>query len=244
MEIHHHKRHVNYERKWKNYLVEFLMIFLAVTAGFLAENIRESIMERSRAKEMALTLYDDIKKDTAALKVSIDFSHNKISCIDTAIKILHSDPATWNDTVLYKNLYMVTRVYSFERTEGTYDQIKNSGSLRYFEPELVGLLNTYDVYAKKAKERDEIDNKYISDHSSPMTVELINMEVVLDIINDVPITHELYFKKKDKDSRDKLINVAIYAKRNRDRSLIEYNKLMKTAMDILAELKKDYKIKN
>ena len=40
MEVHHHP---NVEKKnFKEYFLEFLMIFLAVTLGFFAENIREN----------------------------------------------------------------------------------------------------------------------------------------------------------------------------------------------------------
>jgi hypothetical protein len=41
MEVHHHP-HVQLEKKWKNYLFEFLMLFLAVSAGFFVENLREN----------------------------------------------------------------------------------------------------------------------------------------------------------------------------------------------------------
>jgi len=43
MEVHHHPE---VEKKgFKEYLLEGLMIFLAVTMGFIAENIRENISE-------------------------------------------------------------------------------------------------------------------------------------------------------------------------------------------------------
>ena len=38
MEVHHHSHH---PKKWKEYITEFLMLFLAVTLGFLAEYLRE-----------------------------------------------------------------------------------------------------------------------------------------------------------------------------------------------------------
>ena len=37
MEPHHHP-HVHHSKKWKDYLFEFLMLFLAVTAGFFRES--------------------------------------------------------------------------------------------------------------------------------------------------------------------------------------------------------------
>ncbi len=49
MEVHHHP---NVEKKGiKEYFLEFLMIFLAVTLGFFAENIREKITDRAIEKE-------------------------------------------------------------------------------------------------------------------------------------------------------------------------------------------------
>ena len=42
MEVHHHG-HVHETKKWKEYLFQFLMLFLAVFCGFLAE-IRGSTM--------------------------------------------------------------------------------------------------------------------------------------------------------------------------------------------------------
>ena len=40
MEV-HHPHHVTHKKKWGEYLLEFLMLFLAVFLGFLAENWRE-----------------------------------------------------------------------------------------------------------------------------------------------------------------------------------------------------------
>ena len=40
MEVHHHP-HVRHSKRWKDYLFEFLMLFLAVSAGFFVENQRE-----------------------------------------------------------------------------------------------------------------------------------------------------------------------------------------------------------
>ena len=49
MEVHHHP-HVE-KKNFKEYFLEFLMIFLAVTMGFFAENIREDITNRKKEKQ-------------------------------------------------------------------------------------------------------------------------------------------------------------------------------------------------
>ena len=71
MEPHLHP-HLHHEKKWKDYLFEFIMLFLAVSSGFIAENIRENSVERHREKEYIRSLIEDIKKDTAALQMTIN----------------------------------------------------------------------------------------------------------------------------------------------------------------------------
>ncbi len=51
MEVHHHG-HVHEKKKWKEYVFQFLMLFLAVFCGFLAENQREHVVENQREKKI------------------------------------------------------------------------------------------------------------------------------------------------------------------------------------------------
>src|SRR6478672_2821431 len=63
MEVHHHP-HVE-KKNFKEYFLEFLMIFLAVTLGFIAENIRETNADRGRETEFMKSMVEDLKSDTA-----------------------------------------------------------------------------------------------------------------------------------------------------------------------------------
>ena len=47
MEVHHHPDLHHKRKNFKEYFLEFLMIFLAVTMGFIAENFRESMSAKS-----------------------------------------------------------------------------------------------------------------------------------------------------------------------------------------------------
>ncbi|MEO6838300.1 MAG: hypothetical protein ABI185_07915 [Ginsengibacter sp.] len=51
MEVHHHPDIHHKPKKWKEYFLEFLMIFLAVTLGFFAENIRKHTTDRAKEKQ-------------------------------------------------------------------------------------------------------------------------------------------------------------------------------------------------
>ncbi len=48
MEVHAHS-HTS-RQKWTHYFWEFLMLFLAVTLGFYAENLREGILHKKEVK--------------------------------------------------------------------------------------------------------------------------------------------------------------------------------------------------
>src|ERR1700712_1022798 len=59
MEIHKHPHHVTHKKKWGEYVLEFLMLFLAVSLGFMAENLREHSVEHQRAEQFARSLIND-----------------------------------------------------------------------------------------------------------------------------------------------------------------------------------------
>ena len=64
MEVHHHPNLHHEKKPWKEYLLEGLMIFLAVFMGFIAENIREHIVEKNRAKEYMKEMVHNLQFDT------------------------------------------------------------------------------------------------------------------------------------------------------------------------------------
>ena len=64
MEIHKHPHHVTQKKKWEEYLLEFLMLFLAVFLGFLAENafvaaFPIAILKKIKQRRMSLNLKSD-----------------------------------------------------------------------------------------------------------------------------------------------------------------------------------------
>src|SRR5438045_2691371 len=61
MEVHHHP-HVE-KKNFKEYLLEGLMIFLAVTMGFIAENIREHFVDKAREQQYIQSFYEDLSSD-------------------------------------------------------------------------------------------------------------------------------------------------------------------------------------
>src|SRR5665647_2013300 len=83
MEVHHHPDLHHNLKKWKEYFLEFLMIFLAVTMGFLAENFREYNVNKSKEKEFMVALKEDLISDTAQLSYLLPAIDNQFEKLDS-----------------------------------------------------------------------------------------------------------------------------------------------------------------
>src|SRR5205809_7654100 len=97
MEVHHHP-HVE-KKSFKEYFFEFLMIFLAVTMGFFAEGIRESLSDHSKEKEYILSLVQDLRDDTSSISNTVNQLTNASKILDTMLIQLKNgtpDPAVLN----------------------------------------------------------------------------------------------------------------------------------------------------
>jgi len=158
MEVHHHPE---VEKKtYKEYLLEGLMIFLAVMMGFFAESLREHISENSKAKEYATTLYSDLKADTTVLTKYLKRLNYANSNIDTLTKLLSaSEPKDIPSGKLYFYGLFGGIPLQFAPHDATLLEMKSSGSLRYFTKRTVNrLIAEYDQklqYFKSVAERDQ-----------------------------------------------------------------------------------------
>ncbi len=83
MEVHHHPQLQHKSKPWKEYLLEGFMIFLAVFMGFIAENIRESVVERGREKEYLKEMVANLKYDTTRCHNNIAFNEARMKGIDS-----------------------------------------------------------------------------------------------------------------------------------------------------------------
>src|ERR1700755_520293 len=95
MEVHHHP-HVE-KKGFKEYFLEFLMIFLAVTLGFIAENFREDIGDNSKEKQYVNSLYDDMRQDSIRISATLGFASRQIQKIDSLIYIINQPSPDSNE---------------------------------------------------------------------------------------------------------------------------------------------------
>ena len=144
MEV-HQVRSPAKEKHFKHYLFEFLMLFLAVTAGFFMENQRDHYAEKKREKQFIRSLAEDLKKDIRELDKKINLRDVRKMHIDSIISILNSpDPDQYGNQLYYFARYL-PRPYRFEFNDGTLQQLKSSGNLRLIEDQaVVDTILSYD----------------------------------------------------------------------------------------------------
>jgi len=145
MEV-HHSHHSPHKKTWKSYFAEFLMLFLAVYLGFLAENFREHQVEHARGRQYTRSFYEDLKNDTGRINQYLEFDRVKLEAL--------KDPATCFDSIANNkagsclldifNAIAVNR--PFKMTERTLNQLLNAGGFRLLKD---ADADSISVYQKK-----------------------------------------------------------------------------------------------
>ena len=134
MEVHAHTH--SPRKKWTHYLWEFLMLFLAVSAGFFVENQREHFIENQRAKQLAKNLYKEIFADSIALQEKIAIRTVKEKECVFFIDYVKDSSLTTLSARFYPAFtwaFLQSAQLLFEPNDGILNQLRNSGELRYFE---------------------------------------------------------------------------------------------------------------
>jgi hypothetical protein len=137
MEV-HHPHHLGHKKNWKEYFLEFLMLFLAVFLGFLAENVRETYIERHREKEYISGLIQNLRSDTADITKVLERNQVKQEAWTALLQLADKDLSKHvYDTIFYEKFVKGAFVPIFRPNDATIVQLKSSGNLR--------LVNKQDV---------------------------------------------------------------------------------------------------
>jgi hypothetical protein len=134
-------------KKWKSYFWEFVMLFLAVFSGFMAENYKDYLSEQASAKEYAKALIMDLERDTLSIKDARMQNDLVVMSIDSISEIIHRGVA---EKKVRGDFYYYSQIVSFSPgisiNDATFTQLTQSGNLRYFKsPEVITKISEYYV---------------------------------------------------------------------------------------------------
>ena len=129
MEVHHHAH--TPRKKWTHYFWEFVMLFLAVFCGFLAENEREHLVEQRRGKQFMKMMVEDLIQDTVELSRIKQHASDIVRNIDTTLPLIYLEKLTDSNIInIYKNIWQCIAVIRSDLQDRTSTQLKSAGNLR------------------------------------------------------------------------------------------------------------------
>jgi len=260
MEVHAHTH--TPRKKWTHYFWEFLMLFLAVTLGFFVENQREHYIEHKRAKELAGSMYEEMRSDSTNLSKIIENRKDKESHIRYLTKYFKDSSLsklsggfyprfTWG---MFQTSYIV-----FEPKDGILQQLRNSGSLRYFTNiEIQKAVGDYSVALNNLKTRLERETYLFAEKNRDFLLEHYDFSWIMTIAYDKDVGPTEALKRYETDHQhvaalirglDKLDRIETVNHLDYYRAVLSSTRLVqilqyqKASNHLIQLLRKEYRLK-
>ena len=246
MEVHAHTHTAR--KKWTHYLWEFLMLFLAVFCGFLAENQREKIVERHREKDYIISMIEDLQTDTANLSFVLRDFEEIEKRLDFTIRGFSEGIKKYSED--WTKQFILNYRHGFEdfyQSDRTLQQLKNAGGMRLIinKEAAMGIIK-YDAEVKDLDIEvivlSTAQNRYIQEIQNMWSLNKMFADAgVSSLYKDSNIiVHKNYWITKDPLAFEHLFNklseyneTVIYMNKN-------YNDLKLKATGLIELLKKEY----
>ena len=148
MEV-HHPHHPTHKKKWAEYIIEFVMLFAAVTLGFLAENVREHQIMSHRVEQNKITILKDLQADSINISRALAIEDSCIYRFNRLNNILYlAKTNKINQNQLIDSIKKFDNLIAYSTTlyvnNSSFKNMQSSGLLSYLdEGELKNTLASY-----------------------------------------------------------------------------------------------------
>lgn len=134
---------------FKEHLLHFFMLFMAVVLGAVAENLRENYLDKTKETEYLRSLVSDLGHDKINLTKCINARAEKTIVGKKLITLLSKEKIS-NEKDIYYYTRLMTRVETFEGVDGALNQLQYSDGFRLIEnKEIIRKINDY-LYIRKS----------------------------------------------------------------------------------------------
>ena len=214
MEV-HHPHHPTHKKKWNEYLLEFLMLFVAVTLGFFAENIRESIAEKHKADELKRAIVYDLKKEVNELveyKTQINRQLNNANLLDSLANV---DPKLVDQKDYYSSIVNTLWAYTFVQNDKSIKEAEAKGIIQSNPSDSLSYyLLRYQYFMQDLKLGEHLAIESFKDFSKTIAPEITEPQLYKKAWAAFPVKElpsKIGIKPISKSSRDKLAyQVVVY----------------------------------
>jgi hypothetical protein len=242
MEVHAHSH--TPRKKWTHYFWEFLMLFLAVFCGFLAEYQLEHTIEHQRAKEFADLMYKDLKEDTSLYRTGSEQFLMIEKHQDSLIAELNKGFENVNRYELVKHWINSVWALNFTPNQATYEQMKNSGSLRYIKNiELIkSMQEYYNSMLPAISHYHTIQSEFTENRIVPFMEDHINYQEADFFTSKIYVSDPEFFDW-NKRTAIKLYNMMALLKNQNQYINNFYKQAKENATVVMQLLEKEYHLK-
>ncbi len=236
------------------YFFQFFMLFLAVSGGFYADNLREEFNERKQAKEYTIALINDLVRDTLNIQYQISRINSAVSNIENLVRYVRGKKIEELDGLELYRLTQFTPNPAFRWTRTTIEQIKGSGSLRFFANDsIVYFISQYDSWTLHLDQDNMLDQLRYLDASRKRS-EVIDLNYSEEFKTGLKSNLDSVRRAMNGNASSKLltnnldevksmVNVYILAKEFSAGRVNELRTLIRNQRQLIRLLKREYGLK-
>ena len=241
-----HTPHPTHKKKWSEYIIEFIMLFAAVTLGFFAENVRDYKTMVERKDQNLFSILQDLKQDSIFIESTIKYSDDGIRYFQKLKAKLYE----FHDNKLSENEFIKFTMDNIDSSfvnqtvflnSSSYNNMIATGNLTYVESKDLKwkLSNYYETWNKRIDVNgDEIDNVNNYFYREHLPIRKTYFNNILESSNaDIPNANYKSFYFDVKLIREKLIDENLIIQTNVMLNKVEdYNRKIKIFKDFNNEL--------
>jgi hypothetical protein len=191
MEVHHHAHTGHGKKTWKEYFWEFLMLFLAVFCGFLAEYQLEHKIEKDRLKKFMYDMTKNLEYDRTRIAINLPKNYFLRSSLDSfRNEIQQNLLGKANIKKLYYYAFTASGGGRVVFNKSTITQLRNSGQLRLVEND--SLTNEIIDYYDRKVYASELYCQYFTDSQNELETEKRDIFSTIGFESMLKITDSAY----------------------------------------------------
>ena len=247
MEVHHHTN--TPRKKWTHYFWEFLMLFLAVFCGFLAENEREHFVESKREVQYIKSFISDLKGDTFVLKSAKELRARRVRMCDSLITFLKSPERTKNTGIIYRLGLQLSSSNRFPYNDRTIQQLRNAGAMRLIRTrDASEMITWYDMHFRRMQLGEDQSLEVLNDYRV-VAAKLFDASVFLTMVDSTtniikrPVGNPKLLNEDPQIINDVCAQLLFYRRENMWIANYQNDTLLPKASRTLAYLEEVYKLK-
>ena len=157
------------KKKWYVYFIDFIMLFVAVSLGFLAENVRDQQTDKNREISYLKNVHEDLLVDLNRFELVMSANNWRLLMLDSLhMEINKVSPDLPSLYYYIRNLALRT---TFESSHLGLDQIKASGGFRLIQnAKIIAGIQDYERRLNSAMKLEEIRERTLEQARFKMAV--------------------------------------------------------------------------